>query len=140
MQVEGWKRDNWLHGKSREMDVVTLPSGLMYKKKISRYCGKSAVPKSTCVCHYIGSLYTGKIFDSSYERGEPITISPESVIKGWSEALQLMKEGEKWELYVPSKLGYGVQGQEPFIPSNCPLIFTLELLKVEGESKKLSSI
>ena len=136
MQVESWKRDTWLVSKSKEFGVITLPSGLMYKKISSRYFGKSAVPKSTCVCHYTGSLYTGKIFDSSYARNQPLSISPSDVIKGWSEALQIMKEGEKWELYIPSKLAYGEEGQEPFIPSGCPIVFLLELLRVEGESKQ----
>jgi len=139
MQVESWKRESWLSSKSKENEVIKLPSGLMYKIIKSRYFGKSAVPKSTCVCHYIGSLYTGKVFDSSYARGQPLTISPADVIKGWSEALQLMKEGEKWELYIPSNLAYGEEGQEPFIPSGCPIVFVLELIKVEGESKRLSS-
>ena len=140
MEVDLWKSNNWLDSKSRENGAVKLPSGLIYKKLSSRYFGKSAVPKSTCVCHYIGSLYTGKVFESSYQRGEPVSFTPTDVIKGWSEALQLMKEGEKWELYVPSDLAYGEEGQAPFIPKKCPIMFVLELLKVEGESKQLSEL
>ena len=135
MEVERWKANNWLTSKSRENGVVKLPSGLIYKIISSRYFGKKPLPKSRCVCHYTGSLYTGKVFDSSYARDQPLTISPSDVIKGWSEALQLMKEGEKWELYIPSDLAYGKEGQEPFIPSECPIMFVLELLKVEDESK-----
>lgn len=138
MEVERWRGNNWLASKLRENGAVELPSGLIYKKISSRYFGKSAVPKSTCVCHYTGSLYSGKEFDSSYKRGEPISFTPTDVIKGWTEALQLMKEGEKWELYIPSDLAYGEEGQEPFIPKNCPIMFVLELLKVEGEYKQLS--
>lgn len=137
MQTDIWEREEWLRSKSKDFGVVTLPSGLMYKTISSCYYGKSAVPKSTCVCHYTGSLYNGKIFDSSYARNKPLSISPEDVIKGWSEALQLMKEGEKWELYIPSKLAYGEDGHEPFIPKSCPIVFLLELIKVEGESKQL---
>lgn len=135
MEVERWKANTWLASKSRENGAVKLPSGLIYKIISSRYFGKKPLPKSMCVCHYTGSLYTGKVFDSSYARGQPLSISPSDVIKGWSEALQLMKEGEKWELFIPSDLAYGEDGQEPFIPKNTPIMFVLELLKVEDESK-----
>ena len=136
MEVQRWKAQTWLDSKLNQYGSVKLPSGLIYKKISSRYFGKSPVPKSTCVCHYIGSLYSGEVFDSSYERGEPISITTTDVIPGWTEALQLMKEGEKWELYIPSNLAYGEAGQEPFIPKNCSLMFVIELLKVEGEYKK----
>ena len=139
MYVENWKRDRWINTISRTTNVVTLPSGLMYKVLHPRYFGRSAVPKSNCVCHYKGELYSGKIFDSSYETGKPITCSPDDAIKGLSEALQLMKEGEKWELYIPGHLAYGNEGYGEIIPPDCPLQFTIELIKVEGEYKNLSS-
>jgi FKBP-type peptidyl-prolyl cis-trans isomerase FklB len=80
-------------------------------------------------------LIDGTIFDSSYQRGEPLTFAPNQVIKGWTEAMQLMKEGAKWELYIPSELGYGDRGAGGSIPPGAVLIFTLELMEVLGDSQ-----
>ena len=78
--------------------------------------GKSPTSDSPCKCHYSGSLIDGTEFDSSYKRGQPLTLAPNQVIKGWTEAMQLMKEGGKWELYIPSELGYGDRGAGGVIP------------------------
>lgn len=84
--------------------------------------GKSPTLNSPCKCHYSGSLIDGTEFDSSYKRGEPLTLSPSQVIKGWTEAMQLMKEGAKWELYIPSELGYGDRGAGGVIPGQGKMI------------------
>lgn len=85
-----------------------------------------------CKCHYAGTLIDGTEFDSSYKRGSPLTFAPNQVIKGWTEALQIMEEGAKWELYIPSELGYGDRGAGGSIPGGAVLIFTLELLEITG--------
>ena len=139
MELERVKRERWLVSKSQQNDAVKLPSGLIYKKIRSINLGKSPVPKSTCICHYTGSLYSGEVFDCTYQREEPISTITTEVIPAWTEALQLMKEGEKWELYIPGHLAYGDAGIEDVIPpNNCPLKFILELVKIEGEFKRLS--
>lgn len=119
----------FLDKKKTEKGVKVLPSGLMYKIIKS---GKGKTPKLTdsVTTHYRGTLVNGKEFDSSYKRGEPATFSVNGVIKGWTEALQLMKEGDKWELYIPSDLAYGETGTGNDIPPNSTLIFEIELLKV----------
>ena len=94
--------------------------------------GKSPDLSTPCKCHYAGSLIDGTEFDSSYKRGEPLTLAPNQVIKGWTEAMQLMKEGAKWELYIPSELGYGDRGAGGAIPGGAALVFTMELLEVTG--------
>lgn len=123
----------FLEEKSAEADVVTLPSGLRYKKLES---GKGAFhPKvdSSCLCHYHGTLIDGTEFDSSYTRGSPTTFAPNQVIKGWTEAMQLMVEGDKWELYIPSDLAYGDRGSPPKIPGDSALVFTIEMIEIQGE-------
>jgi FKBP-type peptidyl-prolyl cis-trans isomerase FklB len=82
-------------------------------------------------------LLDGTEFDSSYKRGQPLTFAPNQVIKGWTEAMQLMKEGDKWELFIPSELAYGDRGAGAKIPGGSVLIFELELLEVQGDSKEL---
>ena len=79
-----------------------------------------------------GTLIDGTEFDSSYKRGQPLTFAPNQVIKGWTEALQLMKEGAKWELYIKSELGYGDRGAGSTIPAGAVLVFELELLEVKA--------
>lgn len=123
----------YLEEKSKEPDVVTLPSGLRYKvlKK-----GKSLfhpLVDTPCLCHYAGTLIDGTEFDSSYSRGEPTTFAPNQVIKGWTEAMQLMTEGSKWELYIPSDLAYGARGSPPKIPGDSALVFTIEMIQIKGE-------
>ena len=92
--------------------------------------GKTPTINSPCECDYAGTLIDGTEFDSSYKRGQPLTFAPNQVIKGWTEAMQLMTEGAKWELYIPSELAYGDRGAGGMIPGGAALLFTLELLKV----------
>ncbi|MEE4254865.1 MAG: FKBP-type peptidyl-prolyl cis-trans isomerase [Desulfuromusa sp.] len=109
--------------------VVTLESGLQYK--IIK-AGEGASPKadSTVQVHYTGTLLDGTEFDSSYKRGEPASFPVNGVIAGWTEALQLMKEGAKWQLVIPANLAYAERGAPPMIPPNATLIFDVELLKI----------
>lgn len=109
--------------------VVTLPSGLQYKV-ITAGNGSSPTAESTVEVHYRGTLIDGTEFDSSYKRGEPVSFPVGGVISGWTEALQLMKEGAKWELVIPSALAYGERGNPPVIPPSSALIFEVELLKI----------
>ncbi len=110
--------------------VITLESGLQYKVIKE---GDGVLPKAedTVVTQYRGTLIDGTEFDSSYKRGKPATFPVKGVIKGWQEALQLMKVGSKWELYVPSELAYGSQGSGNQIGPNAALIFEIELLEIQ---------
>lgn len=112
--------------------VITLPSGLQYKV-VTAGKGKSPKASDTVVTHYRGSLIDGKVFDSSYERGEPVTFPVNGVIPGWTEALQKMKVGDKWQLFIPSNLAYGEHGSGPIGP-NSVLLFDIELLEVKASS------
>ena len=118
-----------MENKAKE-GVKTLPSGLQYKV-IKDGDGKTPKATDTVVTHYRGTLLDGSEFDSSYKRKEPAEFPVNGVIKGWTEALQLMKEGAKWTLYVPPKLAYGERGFPPVIGPNETLIFEIELLKVK---------
>ena len=113
--------------------IVTLPSGLQYKV-LTTGKGKSPKASDTVVTHYRGSLLDGKVFDSSYERGEPVSFPVHGVIPGWTEALQLMKAGDKWQLFIPSALAYGENGQGPIGP-NSVLLFDIELLEIKAAEK-----
>ena len=110
--------------------VVTLPSGLQYKV-ITEGKGKTPTASSTVTTHYRGRLIDGKEFDSSYKRGQPAQFPCNGVIRGWTEALLLMKEGSKWELYVPPDLAYGASGAGGVIPPNATLIFEVELISID---------
>lgn len=109
--------------------VVTLESGLQYK---ILKAGKGAQPSGADVVkvHYTGSLINGEVFDSSIERGEPVTFPLNGVIAGWTEALQLMPTGSKWQLYIPSDLAYGANGNRSIGP-NETLLFDVELISIE---------
>lgn len=109
--------------------VVTLDSGLQYKI-ITAGNGASPTADSTVQVHYRGTLLDGTEFDSSYTRGEPVSFPVNGVIAGWTEALQLMQEGAKWQLVIPAKLAYAERGAPPVIPPNATLIFDVELLKI----------
>merc|ERR1711979_140051 len=100
----------------------------------------SDAPKAgtQCDCHYKGVSIDGKQFDSSYDRGSPTTFAPNQVIKGWTEAMQLMVEGDKWEMYIPSELGYGDSGSPPNIGGGDVLVFTMEIIKINGDKKPAS--
>ena len=110
-------------------NVVTLPSGLQYEV-IREGNGKKPKATDRVRCHYEGTLLDGTLFDSSIKRGEPAVFGVNQVIKGWVEALQLMSEGAKWKLYIPSDLAYGVQGAGDMIPPYSTLIFEVELIEV----------
>lgn len=114
---------------AKKPGVVSLPSGLQYEVIKS---GSGASPGLTdkVTTHYHGTLLDGTVFDSSVERGEPATFPVNGVIKGWTEALQLMKVGDKWRLYVPSDLAYGSRGAGAKIPPFTPLVFEVELLGI----------
>jgi FKBP-type peptidyl-prolyl cis-trans isomerase len=108
---------------------VTTPSGLQYKI-LTAGKGKKPTASSNVLVHYTGKTIDGNVFDSSVQRGEPITLGVSGVISGWTEALQLMKEGDKWELYIPYDLAYGERGAGAQIPPYATLIFEVELIKV----------
>ncbi len=110
--------------------VVTLPSGLQYKI-LKKGTGPSPLPTSTVECNYRGTTIDGKEFDSYYKRGKPSEFKVNGVIKGWSEALQKMKVGSKWMLYVPSDLAYGDYGAGRVIEPGATLIFEIELLGIK---------
>lgn len=111
--------------------VVELPSGLQYRVLKSGPEGGPSPSKSTpCSCHYSGKNIQGEEFDSSYKRGQPTTFAPNQVISGWTEAMQLMKEGDKWELVIPSELAYGDRQMGADITPGAVLVFTLEMIKV----------
>ena len=126
------KSQAFLAENGKKEGVVTLPSGLQYKEILAGE-GKSPSATDSVSVNYRGTLIDGTQFDSSYERGKPSTFKTNRVIKGWSEALQLMKEGAKWELYIPPELAYGKRGRKP-IPPNSALIFEVELISVKDRS------
>jgi FKBP-type peptidyl-prolyl cis-trans isomerase FklB len=110
--------------------VTVTVSGLQYKILVEG-TGKSPAPTNTVVVHYRGKLIDGTVFDESYSRGEPATFQLNQVIKGWTEGLQLLKEGGKAELYIPAELGYGDRGAGEIIRPGAALIFEVELIKVQ---------
>lgn len=114
---------------AKRSGVVVLPSGLQYEVLAE---GKGRKPKATdkVQCHYHGTLIDGQVFDSSIQRGTPAVFGVNQVIPGWVEALQLMPEGSRWKLYIPSDLAYGEQGAGGSIPANATLIFEVELIKI----------
>ena len=119
----------YLAANARKEGVTVLPSGLQYKVLKE---GTGATPKATDTVktHYRGTLTNGTEFDSSYSRGQPAEFGVGQVIPGWTEALKLMKEGAKWELYIPSNLAYGARGAPPSIPPHSALVFQIELLEI----------
>ncbi len=119
----------YLEENGKRAEVVTTPSGLQYEV-IEEGTGKQPAAGDTVKVHYTGKLIDGTVFDSSVERGEPATFGVTQVIPGWVEALQMMKEGAKWRLHIPSALAYGPQGAGGIIGPNSTLIFDVELLEV----------
>ncbi|MES2731015.1 MAG: FKBP-type peptidyl-prolyl cis-trans isomerase, partial [Bacteroidota bacterium] len=111
--------------------IITLPSGLQYQVLKE---GTGAKPKATdkVKAHYKGTLLDGTVFDSSYERKEPLNIGVTEVIPGWTEALQLMSIGSKWKLFVPSDLAYGERGAGHDIPPHSALVFEIELISIDS--------
>jgi FKBP-type peptidyl-prolyl cis-trans isomerase FklB len=120
--------DTFLAENKKKEGVKTLPSGLQYQV-LREAKGKSPKPTDTVVVHYRGTRLNGSEFDSSYQRNEPATIKLDSVIRGWREALPLMKEGAKWQLFIPPDLAYGEKGAGPIEP-NSVIIFEVELISV----------
>jgi FKBP-type peptidyl-prolyl cis-trans isomerase FklB len=125
-QAEGEK---FLAENKTKEGVVALPSGLQYKV-LKQGTGEKPTPEDTVVCNYKGTLINGTEFDASDKHGGPATFPVKGVISGWTEALQLMPVGSKWQLFVPSNLGYGAQGP-PDIGPNATLIFEVELLSIQ---------
>eukprot|EP00656_Telonema_subtile_P034398 TRINITY_DN38489_c0_g1_i1.p1 TRINITY_DN38489_c0_g1~~TRINITY_DN38489_c0_g1_i1.p1 ORF type:complete len:376 (-),score=104.05 TRINITY_DN38489_c0_g1_i1:269-1396(-) len=121
---------DWLAENAKKEGVVTRPSGLQYRVLRAVESGISPNASSPCECHYQGTLIDGTVFDSSYARGNPTTFAPNQVVAGWTEAMQLMKEGEKWELFLPSELAYGDSARGAHITAGAVLVFQLEILKV----------
>jgi len=107
--------------------VVTLPSGLQYEI-ITKGVGEKPLAHNTVTCHYHGTTIKGEVFDSSVKRGQPASFPLNAVIKGWTEALQLMPVGSKWKLYIPPHLAYGNRSISREIGPNSTLIFEVELL------------
>jgi FKBP-type peptidyl-prolyl cis-trans isomerase len=126
--------EEYLTANKAKEGVVTLPSGLQYKI-LTEGTGPKPAAADTVVCNYRGTLISGTEFDSSYKRGQPLSIQVNRVIKGWTEALQLMSVGSKWQLFIPSDLGYGDGGQPPTIGPGATLIFEVELVSIQGKDK-----
>ena len=127
-------REFLVKNKARK-EVTETPSGLQYEILVK---GTGPVPKKedTVIAHYKGALLSGKEFDNSYKRGEPLTIPVASVIPGWTEALTMMPVGSKWKLYIPSSIGYGDYGAGQDIPGGSTLVFEIELLGIGNKKKQ----
>ena len=123
--------EKFLAENKKKEGIKTTASGLQYKV-ITEGKGKTPKATDTVKTHYRGTLINGTEFDSSYKRGEPAEFPVNGVIKGWTEALQLMKEGSKWQLFIPSELAYGERGAGKDIGPNSTLIFDIELLSVKA--------
>lgn len=119
----------FLAANATKAGVQTTASGLQYQV-VKEGTGKKPGPSDRVTVHYTGRLTDGTMFDSSVERGQPATFGVNQVIAGWTEALQLMSEGSKWILYIPSELGYGARGAGGDIPPHAVLVFDVELIKV----------
>jgi FKBP-type peptidyl-prolyl cis-trans isomerase FklB len=126
-QKEG---ETFLANNKTQKGVVTLPSGLQYKVE-KQGDGPKPIATDTVVCNYQGTLINGKEFDSSYKRGQPATFPVTGVIKGWTEILQLMPVGSKYQVFIPSELAYGGRGAGADIGPNATLIFEIELLSIK---------
>jgi FKBP-type peptidyl-prolyl cis-trans isomerase FklB len=134
-QAAGKKEgDDFLAANKGKEGVVTLPSGLQYKI-LTAGTGPKPTASDTVACNYRGTRIDGTEFDSSYKRGQPTKFPVNGVIKGWTEALQLMPVGSKWQLFIPSDLAYGESGNQG-IPPNSTLIFEVELVSIEEQKKE----
>ncbi len=121
--------EEFLAKNKEKAGVITLPSGLQYKV-ITMGTGKKPKSSDNVTVHYRGTLLDGTEFDSSIGRGEPVTFPLHGVIKGWTEGLQLMPVGSKWEFFIPSDLAYGERSMGQNIPPNATLIFEVELIAI----------
>jgi len=126
--------EKFLEENKKKEGVKTTESGLQYKV-LKEGDGTAPGPEDFVTVHYRGTFIDGKEFDNSYSKGEPIRVQADGVIKGWTEALPMMKTGSKWQLYVPPDLGYGRGGFGQKIPPNKVLVFEIELLSVEKGDK-----
>ena len=122
--------EEFLRINKEKRGVVTLPSGLQYEV-LKTGDGQKPGPNDKVRCHYHGTLIDGRVFDSSIERGQPAVFGVSQVIRGWTEALQLMNVGSKWRLFIPSDMAYGAHGAGEAIEPNMTLIFDVELLGIE---------
>lgn len=122
--------DKWLEENAKKEGIKATDSGLQYKV-ITEGTGKSPSQNNEVTVHYKGTLIDGTQFDSSYDRGEPTTFGVSNVIPGWTEALMMMKEGGKWELFIAPELAYGKRGAGQQIPPYAALIFEVELIEVK---------
>ncbi len=122
--------EKFLAENGKRPEVTTLESGLQYEV-LQKGAGETPTINSKVKTHYHGTLISGEVFDSSVDRGEPISFPVGGVIKGWTEALQLMQVGDKWRLFIPSELAYGARGAGPKIGPHSTLIFEVELLGIE---------
>jgi FKBP-type peptidyl-prolyl cis-trans isomerase FklB len=139
--MEKYKKQGeaFLAENKKKEGVKTLPDGLQYKV-IKAGTGKKPKADDTVTVNYRGALINGTEFDSSYKRGQPVTFPVSGgMIKGWSEALQLMEEGAKWELFIPSNLAYGERGMGGIIGPNATLIFEVELVSVKEKTQENKS-
>ena len=118
----------FLEENKKKEGIKTLPNGLQFKV-LAEGSGKAPQATDTVTVNYKGTLVNGTEFDNSYKRGKPTTFQVGKVIKGWTEALQLMKEGSRWQVFIPPQLGYGESGAGP-VPPNSTLIFEVELISV----------
>ena len=125
----------FLEANKTKEGIVTLPSGLQYKV-LQEGTGPKPTATDTVVCNYRGTLLNNTEFDSSYKRGQPATFPVTGVIKGWTEALQLMPVGSKWQLFIPPELAYGERGAGGQIGPNATLIFEVELLSIQTKDTK----
>ncbi len=128
-QVYQYANTEFLINNAKKKDVVCLPSGLQYRI-IEKGQGIVATDTNTVEVHYEGRLIDGTVFDSSYKRNKPAEFKPTQVIKGWTEALEMMPEGSTWELFIPYNLAYGEQGQRD-IPPFSTLVFKVQVIKVK---------
>lgn len=124
----------WLEENAKKKGVIVTESGLQYLV-LTAGNGEKPTADDKVTVHYTGTLIDGTVFDSSVERGEPATFGVGQVIKGWTEALQLMPVGSKWKLFIPSELAYGERGAGGTIKPNSILIFEVELISIEKEDE-----
>jgi FKBP-type peptidyl-prolyl cis-trans isomerase len=131
--------DDFLAQNKTKEGVVALPDGLQYKI-LKQGTGPKPAATDSVVCNYRGTLLDGTEFDSSYKRGQPATFPVSGVIKGWTEAVQLMPVGSKWQLFIPSDLAYGNRAPAPEIGPNATLIFEVELLSIQDKAAQTPNL
>lgn len=131
MEMEKTKQEGvaWLAENAKKPGVVVTPSGLQYQV-LQSGTGISPVDGDKVVVNYTGKFIDGEVFNSSLESGQPATFYVNEVMKGWSDGLKMMKEGDKWNLFIPQEMGYGPGGFQGFIPPYATLVFEVELVKV----------